>query len=68
MPHDTAGRVETELRSAGVTVLETSYDVSVRITLGVSPADEPRVRVLVAGLTAGTGVLVAGEDRWADRP
>ncbi|MDH2414880.1 YigZ family protein [Nocardioides sp. CER19] len=67
VPYDTAGRVETDLRSAGVTVLGTSYDASVLLTVGAPPADERRLAALVAELTAGTGVLMAGEDRWVDR-
>jgi len=67
MPYDAAGRVETELRSAGVAVLGTSYDVSVRIAVAAPPDDEARLTALVASLTAGTGVLVPGRDRWVDR-
>jgi uncharacterized YigZ family protein len=67
VPYDTAGRVETDLRSAGVEVLGTSYGAEVVLTLGAPPADEPRLAALVAELTAGAGVLVPGEDRWVDR-
>jgi uncharacterized YigZ family protein len=68
VPYDVAGRVETDLRSAGVAVLGTSYGDEVRIVVGAPPAEEQRLAALVAGLTAGTGVLRAGADRWVDRP
>jgi uncharacterized YigZ family protein len=68
VPHDTAGRVETDLRAAGAAVLGSAYGESVVLTLGAPPAEEPRLAALVAELTAGAAVLVAGEDRWVDAP
>lgn len=67
VPYDTAGRVETDLRSAGVAVLGTAYGASVVLTLGAPPDDVPRLAALVAELTAGSGALVPAEDRWVDR-
>jgi putative IMPACT (imprinted ancient) family translation regulator len=65
--HDVAGRLETDLRSAGVAVLGTSYGASVLLTVGAPPSDEARLAALVAELTAGAGVIVPGEERWVDR-
>ncbi|GAA1969745.1 YigZ family protein [Nocardioides panacihumi] len=67
VPHDVAGRLETDLRAAGVTVLGSTYDASVLLTVAAPPLDEPRLAALVAELTSGAGVLVPGEDRWVDR-
>lgn len=66
LPFATAGRVETDLRAAGVTVLGTTYDAAAVLHLAAPPDEEERLAALVAGLTGGTGRLVAGEDRWVD--
>jgi len=65
--YDAAGRLETELRSAGVSVLGTAYAGAVTLRLGASPDDEERLAGLVAGLTAGGSVLMPGPERWVDR-
>ncbi|NYI75772.1 YigZ family protein [Nocardioides panzhihuensis] len=64
--YDAAGRLETDLRSAGVSVLETSYDAAVTLRIGAPPAEEKRIETLLAEVTAGASVLVPGEDQWAD--
>lgn len=64
--YDAAGRLETDLRSAGVSVLETSYDTAVTLRIGAPPAEEKRIETLVAEVTAGVSVLVPGKDQWAD--
>jgi len=66
LDHTDAGRVESELRTRGVAVLDTTYAARVSLTLGVAPADEPRLATLLAELTAGaTETTVVGE-RWVD--
>jgi uncharacterized YigZ family protein len=64
--YDAAGRLETDLRSAGVVVLETSYDAAVTLRIGAPPAEEKRIETLLAEVTAGASVLVPGKDQWAD--
>ena len=64
--HAAAGRLETELRTAGVAVLDRSYAAGVTLRLAAPPDEEPRLRALVAELTAGAGVLVPGAERWVD--
>jgi uncharacterized YigZ family protein len=64
--YDAAGRLETDLRSAGVSVLETSYEEAVTLRIGAPPAEEKRIETLLAELTAGASVLVPGEDQWVD--
>lgn len=64
--HADAGRIETELRARGVSVLATSYDVRATLRLGVPPDGEERLRELVAGLTGGRGEIVAAGESWAD--
>jgi uncharacterized YigZ family protein len=65
--HGEAGRVESELRSRGIAVLDTTYGAHVTLRLGVPPADEERLHALVAELSAGTAVAVAAGERWVDR-
>ncbi|WP_244931779.1 YigZ family protein [Nocardioides sp. W7] len=64
--HADAGRVETELRTRGVGVLGTSYDVRATLLLGVPPEREERLHALVAELTSGRGELVPVGERWVD--
>lgn len=64
--HADAGRIETELRTRGVAVLETSYDVRATLRLGVPPDGEERLRTLVAELTAGRGATTPAGERWVD--
>lgn len=68
VPHAEAGRVENELRSRGVVVLDTVYAADVTLRLGV-PADRSgTLAPIVAELTAGTGDLVDVGSRWVDHP
>jgi len=66
--HEDAGRVESELRSRDVAVLDTAYAGTVVLRIGVEPDDEPRLHALLAELTAGTGRAVVTGERWVDRP
>ena len=64
--HTDAGRVESELRSRGVGVLDASYAETVTLLLGVAPDRVDRVHAWVAELTGGaTAAGVVGE-RWVD--
>jgi len=64
--HADAGRVESELRTRGVEVLDTTYAARVALRLGVAPADEARLHALVAELTSGTAVAAPAGERWVD--
>ncbi|GGU06582.1 YigZ family protein [Nocardioides albus] len=66
VPYDASGRLETDLRSSGVAVLDTSYGAAVTLRIGAPPEDEKRLEGLVAELTAGASVLVPGTDQWVD--
>ncbi|WP_338748359.1 YigZ family protein [Janibacter alittae] len=66
--HSEAGRIENDLRSRGVRILETTYATEVTLRLGV-PADRAgALAPTVAELTAGSGRLVEVGSRWVDRP
>lgn len=66
--HADAGRVETELRSRGITVLGADYTAAV--TLHVALPDEQLASwpALVAELTAGASESVEIGTRWVDVP
>jgi hypothetical protein len=66
--HADAGRVESELRSRGIAVLDVAYGARVALRLGVPPDGEQRLRSLVAELTGGVASLVPAGERWVDRP
>ncbi len=66
--HADAGRVESELRARGVTVLDTAYAAHVTLLLGVPAAEADRLHALVAELTGGTVAAVPTGERWVDRP
>jgi uncharacterized YigZ family protein len=66
--HTDAGRVESELRSRGVAVLDTAYTDSVVLRVGVDPDQELRLHQLVAELTGGTAQAVVAGERWVDVP
>jgi len=65
--HADAGRVESELRARGVSVLESEYAAAVTLRLGVPVADVERLHALVAELTGGTAEAVVAGERWVDR-
>lgn len=66
LDHAEAGRVETELRSRGVDVLETAYGARVRVLLGVDPEQVARTEGLLAELTSGAARPMEVGQRWVD--
>lgn len=68
LDHAEAGRVEGELRTRGVTVLEVSYDARVRLLLAAPPGEVEAVTQLVASATSGATIPVAVGQRWVDGP
>lgn len=64
--HADAGRVESELRSRGVTVLDTTYAETVTLLLGTPPDQAGHVHALVAELTAGSTSARSVGARWVD--
>ncbi len=64
--HSDAGRVESELRTRGFAVLDTSYAAVVTLVLGVSPEAESDLLALLAELTSGAAEPVVLGERWVD--
>lgn len=65
--HADAARLESELRGRGFGVLGVEYAVQATLRLGVPENESTRLSGLLAELTGGTAVAVAGDDRWVDR-
>jgi len=66
LPHAEAGRVETELRTRGVVVLEVGWSEVVTLRLGVEPPEEASLHQLVAELTAGAAIAEPVGSGWVD--
>ncbi|GAA4489452.1 IMPACT family protein [Rhodococcus olei] len=62
--HDTAGRVEADLRSRGIAVVDTTYGAVATLTLATR--DPAHLADAVAEITAGAGELVPAGVRWVD--
>ena len=66
LPHADAGRVEAELRDAGVAVLGADYGASVRLRLAADDPDALTARI--AELTAGASAPIPTGSVWVDLP
>ncbi|HEY9565772.1 MAG TPA: YigZ family protein [Nocardioides sp.] len=64
--HAEAGRLETELRQRGVTVLETTYAANVTFLLGVPAGGAGDIEGLLGELTAGAAEPLEVGSRWVD--
>jgi len=64
VPHADAGRLESDLRSRGTTVLDTSYDEVARLRVAVPAADVDRLSTLLAELSGGAISPVAAGELW----
>ncbi|MBP2210362.1 IMPACT family protein [Rhodococcus ruber] len=62
--HGDAGRVESELRVRGVSVLDVSY--TERVVFTVAARDATELQSVVASVTAGAGELVPVGTEWVD--
>ena len=66
LDHADAGRIESELRARGTTVLGVSYGAQVELHLGVPVGAGTRLAGLVAELTGGTAETAVIGERWVD--
>jgi uncharacterized YigZ family protein len=66
LDHADAGRIESELRSRGVTVLGATYQASVELRLAVPPASEATLAGLLAELTGGAVESTVIGEHWVD--
>lgn len=66
LPHSEAGRVEAELRTAGVSVLGAEYAALVRLRLATD--DPAGLTARIAELTAGAVAPIEAGSVWVDLP
>ncbi|MDY5786542.1 MULTISPECIES: YigZ family protein [unclassified Corynebacterium] len=59
LPHAEAGRIEAELRTAGVEIAEVEYATMARYTVAFDPEELSRVEELLASATKGSAELRA---------
>ncbi len=64
--HEDAGRVESELRSRGATVLDATYSARVTLLLGAAPDAVGAVHALVGELSGGAAAARVVGERWVD--
>lgn len=66
VPHADAGRLETELRTRNVAVLDTVYAAEVTLRLGVPTDQVGTLAHLVAELSGGSAEALEVGSRWVD--
>src|SRR5690606_15431744 len=64
--HADAGRIETDLRSRGITVLGADYAGVVTLHVALAASQIERWPALVAELTSGAGRSIEVGTRWVD--
>lgn len=71
VPHAAAGRLENDLRTAGLVMAETSYgahNTVLRVAVPDQPAEMTAAAERVLALTAGQATLIPGGTEWIDVP
>ena len=71
VPHAAAGRLENDLRAAGLVMAESSYgahDTVLRVAVPDQPAEMSEAAERVLALTAGQATLIPGGTEWIDVP
>lgn len=66
LPHADAGRIEAELRNAGVDVVDVEYGQQAIYTLAFEPGSRARIDELVAAATAGSAKTRDAGHRWVE--
>lgn len=66
LPHADAGRIESELRARGVTVLGVEYAELATLELATEPDALPALESAVAQLTAGGSQVQSAGEEWVD--
>ena len=66
-PHAEAGRIESELRAAGVDIVDVSYGRAAAYTLAYAPGGRDRITTLLAAATHGGAEMKDAGHRWVER-
>ncbi len=66
LPHAEAGRIEAELRNAGVEVVDVEYGAAATYTLAFEPGERERIDDLLAAATQGQAESKTLGPRWVE--
>lgn len=66
-PHAEAGRIESELRTAGIDIVDVEYGRAATYTLAFTPGERERVDALLAATTHGGAEMNEAGYRWVER-
>ena len=66
LPHAEAGRIESELRNAGIEVVDIAYGTLATYTLGFAPGERELVDAHLAASTQGTVESKEAGHRWVE--
>lgn len=67
LPHTDAGRIEAELRTHGVDVVDVSYDARARYTFAINPGGREEFDALLAAVTQGSAAAREAGTMWVER-
>lgn len=67
LPHAEAGRIEAELRTAGVDVVDVEYAAAATYTLAHDPGGRERLNAMLAALTQGQAEPADAGHAWVER-
>lgn len=67
LPHAEAGRIEADLRTSGIDVVDVQYGAAATYTLGIDPGGLENLNELLAALTQGTAEAVETGETWVER-
>lgn len=67
LPHAEAGRVEAELRTHGIDVVNVEYGSAATYTLAIAPGGLDQLNELLAALTQGEAEAVESGTEWIER-
>ena len=67
LPHAEAGRIEADLRTSGIDVVDVQYGAAATYTLGLDPGGLESLNELLAALTQGTAEAVEAGETWVER-
>ena len=65
--HAEAGRIESELRTAGIDIVDVEYGRAATYTLAFTPGERERVDALLAATTHGGAEMKEAGYRWVER-
>lgn len=67
LPHADAGRIEAELRTHGIDVLDVEYAATARYRFAISPGGKENFDDLLAAVTQGTATAREAGTMWVER-